>query len=119
MLFVCVVQHTVVHQPWTRFLLFSLLSCDGSLRPAALQLLTLVTHTLTHTQIHTCTFCWLIQVCVCVQLVRFSGSISRWKTEVQSVCEEVERRGVTDLTDHSKHTLSTMLTQVCNTHTPI
>ncbi|XP_039535133.1 meiosis inhibitor protein 1 isoform X3 [Pimephales promelas] len=78
------VQHMVVHQPWTRFLLFSLLSCDGSLRPAALQLLTL--------------------------LVRFSGSVSLWKSEVESVCEEVERRGVTDL---SKHTLSMMLTQCC------
>ncbi|KAK9978753.1 hypothetical protein ABG768_020492 [Culter alburnus] len=86
------VQHMVVHQPWTRFLLFSLLSCDGSLRPAALQLLTL--------------------------LVRFSGSVSRWKTEVQSVCEEVERRGVTDLTDHSKHTLRTMLTQCCAASPP-
>ncbi|XP_067219481.1 meiosis inhibitor protein 1 [Chanodichthys erythropterus] len=86
------VQHMVVHQPWTRFLLFSLLSCDGSLKPAALQLLTL--------------------------LVRFSGSVSRWKTEVQSVCEEVERRGVTDLTDHSKHTLRTMLTQCCAASPP-
>ncbi|KAI2667049.1 Meiosis inhibitor protein 1 [Labeo rohita] len=51
-------QHMVC-QPWIRFLLFSLLSCDQRLRSAALQLLTL--------------------------LVCFSGSVSQWRTEVESV----------------------------------
>ncbi|XP_026119564.1 meiosis inhibitor protein 1 isoform X1 [Carassius auratus] len=79
-------QHMVC-QPWMRFLLFSLLSCDQRLRPAALQLLT--------------------------QLVCFSGSVSHWTTELESVCEETEKQGATNLTDDSTHTLRRMLTQCC------
>ncbi|XP_059420091.1 meiosis inhibitor protein 1-like isoform X1 [Carassius carassius] len=79
-------QHMVC-QPWMRFLLFSLLSCDQRLRPAALQLLT--------------------------QLVCFSGSVSHWRTEVESVCEETEKQGATNLTDDSTHTLRRMFTQCC------
>ncbi|XP_016323947.1 meiosis inhibitor protein 1-like [Sinocyclocheilus anshuiensis] len=79
-------QHMVC-QPWMRFLLFSLLSCDQRLRPAALQLLT--------------------------QLVCFSGGVSHWRTEVESVCEEIEKQGATNLTDDSTHTLRLMLTQCC------
>ncbi|XP_042575388.1 meiosis inhibitor protein 1 [Cyprinus carpio] len=79
-------QHMVC-QPWMRFLLFSLLSCDQRLRPAALQLLT--------------------------QLVCFSGGVSHWRTEVESVCEEIEKQGATNLTDDGTHTLRLMLTQCC------
>ncbi|XP_056336614.1 meiosis inhibitor protein 1 [Danio aesculapii] len=81
------VEQMVCRQPWTRFLLFSLLSSDERLRPAVLQLLTL--------------------------LVCFSRGVSQWWTEVESVCEEVEKRGVTNLTDDRKHTLRLMLTQCC------
>ncbi|XP_073789824.1 meiosis inhibitor protein 1 isoform X9 [Danio rerio] len=81
------VEQMVCRQPWTRFLLFSLLSSDEKLRPAVLQLLTL--------------------------LVCFSCGVSQWWTEVESVCEEVEKRGVTNLTDDRKHTLRLMLTQCC------
>ncbi|XP_051569336.1 meiosis inhibitor protein 1 isoform X4 [Myxocyprinus asiaticus] len=83
-----IAQHMVC-QPWNRFLLFSLLSCGGTciLHPAVLKLITL--------------------------LVCFGGGISHWKTEVQSVCEEVERRGVTHLKDDSTHTLTLLLAQCC------
>ncbi|XP_050962457.1 meiosis inhibitor protein 1 [Labeo rohita] len=84
-------QHMVC-QPWIRFLLFSLLSCDQRLRSAALQLLTL--------------------------LVCFSGSVSQWRTEVESVCEEIEKRGATSLTEDSTHTLTLMLTQCCAVSPP-
>lgn len=86
MLFMCVVQHTVVHQPWTRFLLFSLLSCDGSLKPAALQLLTLVTHTLSRTDTHTHVLLADPGVCVCVCA---AGAFQRQRLKLEdrsSVC---------------------------------
>ncbi|XP_056608867.1 meiosis inhibitor protein 1-like isoform X1 [Triplophysa dalaica] len=83
-----IAQHMVC-QPWTRFLLFSLLSCGGNitLHPAVLTLITLL---------------------VCV-----GGDVSEWKTEVQSVCEEVETQGVTQINDNSLNTLRLLLTQCC------
>ncbi|KAI7804087.1 putative meiosis inhibitor protein 1 [Triplophysa rosa] len=83
-----IAQHMVC-QPWTRFLLFSLLSCGGiiTLHPAVLTLITLL---------------------VCV-----GGGFSEWKTEVQSVCKEVETRGVTQIKDNSINTLRLLLTRCC------
>ncbi|XP_073713978.1 meiosis inhibitor protein 1-like [Misgurnus anguillicaudatus] len=76
----------MLSQPWMHFLLFSLLSCRGSLvlHPAILTLIT--------------------------QLVCFGGGISEWKTEVELLCEEVERHGVTQITHN---TLRLLLTQCC------
>ncbi|XP_043082296.1 meiosis inhibitor protein 1 isoform X2 [Puntigrus tetrazona] len=89
-------QHMVC-QPWTRFLLFSLLSCDQTLRPAALQLLTQIFNT---------------------DLVCSSGGVSHWRSEVECVCDEIEKQGAMNLTDDRTHTLRLMLTQCCALSSP-
>ncbi|KAJ8251866.1 hypothetical protein GJAV_G00226290 [Gymnothorax javanicus] len=80
-------QHTV-SQPWTRFLLCSMLSCGGSglLHPAVLQLLHL--------------------------LVRFGCKALLWEPDLQLVLEAAESRALQDLGGAAVQTLRLLLTQL-------
>ncbi|KAJ8387549.1 hypothetical protein AAFF_G00152450 [Aldrovandia affinis] len=78
----------VVCQPWSRFLLFSLLNCgDGSLlHTAVLQLFTL--------------------------LVQFGSKAVLWEPDLEQVLEAAERRGLKELGEGAAQTLRQLLTQL-------
>ncbi|XP_058260764.1 meiosis inhibitor protein 1 [Hemibagrus wyckioides] len=79
-----IVQH-VVHQPWNRFLLYSLLNSGEhlTLHPATLRLLTLLVH--------------------------WSGDGVQWESEIVCVCKTAESRGVMELKGNTVHTLKCLL----------
>ncbi|XP_035255218.1 meiosis inhibitor protein 1-like isoform X3 [Anguilla anguilla] len=81
-----------VCQPWSRFLLFSLLSCGGAglLHPAVLQLLEL--------------------------LVRFSSKAVLWEPDLVQVLEAAESRDLKELGGAAAQTLSQLLTQLLGSH---
>ncbi|KAF5891986.1 meiosis inhibitor protein 1 isoform X1, partial [Clarias magur] len=80
------VQH-VVCQPWSGFLLYTLLNSGDclTLHPATLRLLTL--------------------------LVQWSGDGLQWESDIMSVCDSAERRGVQEMSGNTVHTLKRLLIQ--------
>ncbi|XP_035470840.1 meiosis inhibitor protein 1-like isoform X3 [Scophthalmus maximus] len=78
----------VVCQPWTRFLLFCLLSSGDCclLHPAILRLITL--------------------------LLQHSSTAVRWEPDLLQVMEAVEKRGVKELSQEAAQALGLLLTQI-------